>query len=128
MPPRFTRRLSPDEIKADRAALLALKNLANYQPANPSYSAAALAALGDALDQAEQAKLHAQNVLDAARDQAVASALALHDALLSAKVQVLAQYGPDSYEIQALGLKRKSDRKRPARRTAPTSETSPTKA
>ena len=121
MAPRPTRRLSPDEIKADREALLALKNIADYTPANPAYSAAALAALGAALDQAEQAKMRVENELGAAREQAATAALALHDALLGVKVQVMAQYGDDSFEIQALGLKRKSDHKRRARRTVPVS-------
>src|SRR5262245_39120624 len=97
---------------------MALKNLADYTPSNATYSATVLAALGDRLAQAEQAKIRAQNALDVARDEANAAALALHDALLGAKAQVIAQYGPDSYEVQALGLKRKSDRKRPARRAA----------
>ena len=121
MAPRSTRRLSPDEIAADREALLALKNIGDYTPTNPAYSADALAALGDALERAEQTRLHAENMLDAARDQAMSAALALHEALLGVKVQVLAQYGPDSFEIQALGLKRKSERKRPARRAVPVS-------
>lgn len=116
MTPRPSRRLSPDEIKADREALLALKNIGDYAPANPAYSVAAAAALGDAFEQAEQARLLAENNLDAARDQAMVAALALHDALLGVKAQVIAQYGNDSFEIQALGLKRKSDRKRPTRR------------
>ena len=34
----------------------------------------------------------------------------------AARAQVLAQYGPDSNAIQLLGLKKKSERKRPARR------------
>jgi hypothetical protein len=118
---RSTRRLTLDQIKADRETLLALKNIGDYAPANPAYGTKALAALGEALEQAEQARLRAENELDAAREQALAAAMALHDALLGAKLQVLAQYGHDSFEIQALGLKRKSERKRPSRRTVPQS-------
>jgi hypothetical protein len=118
---RSTRRLSSDQIKADRETLLALKNIGGYAPANPAYSTEALAALGEALEQAEQARLRAENELEAAREQVLAAAMALHEAVLTAKTQVLAQYGPDSFEIQALGLKRKSERKRPARRAAPQS-------
>ena len=32
--------------------------------------------------------------------------------------QVIAQYGPDSAAVQLLGLKRKSERRRPVRRSA----------
>jgi hypothetical protein len=119
MPPRPTRRLSPDAIEANRTALLALRNIRDYAPHNGVYSVDALTALETALREAEQARMQAQHALDAARDRVAAATLALHEALLGAKAQVLAQYGPDSYEVQAIGLKRKSDRKRPARRAAP---------
>lgn len=39
--------------------------------------------------------------------------VALHNAILGACTQVLAQYGDDSDAIQSLGLKKRSDRKRP---------------
>jgi hypothetical protein len=38
--------------------------------------------------------------------------------LRAAKTQVLAQYGEDSYAVQAIGWVRKSDRRRPGRRAA----------
>ena len=117
MTPRPPRYLSRDEIKADRKALLALKNIGDYAPTNPTHSLDALAALEEALEHAEQARLSAEKNLVAARDRAMTAALMLHDALLGVKAQVLAQYGPDSYEIESLGLKRRSERKRPARRT-----------
>jgi len=116
MAPRQNRRLSPDEIKADRAALMALKNIADYTPSNAAYSAPALAALSMSPRSNCIGRVRAQNALDVARDEANAAALALHDALLGSKAQVIAQYGPDTYELQALGLRRKSDRKRPMRR------------
>jgi hypothetical protein len=45
-----------------------------------------------------------------------------HESMLGAKNHVRAQYGDDSYAVQAIGLTRKSDRKRPARKasSAPT--------
>src|SRR5262249_18134509 len=102
MAPRQTRRLSNDEIDADRTALLALKDIGDYAPLNAAYSVAALTALGERLAQAEQAKMRAQNALDAARDAAVAAAWDLHEAMLGVKAQVIAQYGHDSYQVQAL--------------------------
>jgi len=38
--------------------------------------------------------------------------------VLSAKDQVIAQYGRDSNEAQAVGLKKKSERKRPTSKQA----------
>jgi hypothetical protein len=58
----------------------------------------------------------AQRTLDAARDATQAAEWALHHAILGVKRQVVAQYGPDSDAVQAIGLKKASDRKRPVRR------------
>jgi hypothetical protein len=45
--------------------------------------------------------------------------LPLYEAIRGAKEQVIAQYGGDSLAVQAIGLKRRSQRKRPVRRAAP---------
>lgn len=41
---------------------------------------------------------------------------AFRDNILGAKVPVPAEFGEDSEELQSLGLKKKSERKRPMRR------------
>jgi hypothetical protein len=111
-------RLPSAVLDADRDALLALKDLADYTPVNQAYSAPALSTLSEALQQAEEAEVRAQKALAAARDNAAAAAREFHNAMLGAKAQVIAQYGSDSYAVQALGLKKKSERRRPARRSA----------
>lgn len=111
-----TYRLPPPAIDADRAALLALQDLTDYAPLNPEYSTAALQARAEKLTQTEQIESRARRALDAARDQAIAAAWELHNAMLGAKAQVIAQYGSDSLAIQSIGLKKKSERKRPSRR------------
>ena len=65
------------------------------------------------LVQAEQNEVYAQHALEAARDAKAAAEWALHDGVLGAKAQVLAQYGPNSDAIQSLGLKKKSKYRRP---------------
>ena len=110
------RRLNPDIIALDRTALLSLLDMHDYAPLNQAYSHEALRALDAALEQAEQEELRARNALAAARDASLAAAHALHEAILGAKAQVIAQYGSDSASVQAVGLKKKSERKRPARR------------
>jgi hypothetical protein len=60
----------------------------------------------------------AVQALATARDLAAAAEWALHDGMLGAKAQVIAQYGPDAHAVQLLGLKRKSERRRPVRRAA----------
>ena len=43
-----------------------------------------------------------------------------HNLILGAKDQVTAQFGRDSNEVQAVGLKKASERKAPQRRSKPT--------
>lgn len=110
------RRIRPDVLQADRDALIAVQNMPGYTPSNVAYT---LPILGDALNNMEAARnaeINAQNALNAARDAAIAAEWTFHNALLGAKDQVIAQFGPDSDEVQAMGLKKKSDRKRPMRR------------
>jgi hypothetical protein len=113
-----SRRLRADDLDSDRAAVVAIHTLNNYAPLNPTYSAPVLAERQAERDQAQHAELRAQYAFDAARDAATAAEWALHNAVLGARIQVLAQYGDDSDAIQSLGLKKKSDRKRPVRRAA----------
>jgi hypothetical protein len=56
--------------------------------------------------------------LKTARDIAAEAEWALRDGILGARTQVIAQYGADSYAVQLVGLKRKSERRRTVRRAA----------
>ena len=111
-----TKRIAPAQMQADMDAYLALQGIANYTPANTAYAKTALAAKLTAMKTAQDAEVNAQNALDAARDTANAAEWDFHNALLGAKDQALAQYGKDSDQIQALGLKKKSERKAPVRK------------
>lgn len=113
-----TNRLSPMILDADRDTVLALQDMADYRPHNPTHDIESLTTLEAMLTQAEQAERRAQIALEAARDKAIAAAHAFHDATLGAKAEVIAQYGANSSAVQAIGLKRKSDRRRPSRRSA----------
>ncbi len=115
-----TRRIQPNRLQADRDALSAVQNLQNYRPANADYTTDKLTAAYTAMEAARTLELNALNALDAARIAALRAEWAFHNAMLGAKDQVMAQYGADSDEIQSLGLKRKSARKRPLRRSMTT--------
>ena len=99
-----------------RAALVALKTLADYTPSNRAISIEAVSALEARLRQAEEAELIAAKALAAARDARAAAGWDLHNAILSVKASVIAQYGHNSNAVQAIGLKKKIDYRRPARR------------
>jgi hypothetical protein len=75
-----------------------------------------LADLESALTRAQQDEVRALQALTTARDATAAAETAFHEAMLGAKAQVIAQYGADSPTVQLLGLKRRSERRRPSRR------------
>jgi hypothetical protein len=114
--PTRTHRLPSNDIQADRQALNGIQLLNDYAPMNRAYSTEHLEELGRAMEAAHQAEARAVQAQAIARELAIATEWALHDALLGAKTQVIAQYGPDDHAVQLLGLKRKSERRRPVRR------------
>ncbi len=118
-----THRMKLAELKSDRDVLIAIQNLDDYAPSNAAFATKPLAAKLAALDVAHQAQINAENAAKAARDVATAAEWDFHNAILGAKKQVVAQYGEDSNEVQSLGLKKKSERKRPAARSRHTAAT-----
>ncbi len=111
-----TRRIRPDILTQDRQALAALQAMSDYTPVNPAYTAAAAAEKLEAMEAARAAEAQAQAALDAARDNAATAEWEFHNTILGIKDQVIAQYGKDSNQVQALGLKKKSERKPRTRR------------
>ena len=106
-------RLKPSLIQADRDAFAALQAIAGYAPANQAYVLAAITAAQASLNSAQQVETQAAAAAAAARDEAVAREWEFHNLMLGAKEQIIAQFGKDSNEVQAVGLKRKSEYSRP---------------
>ena len=111
-------RIRPITLQADLDAHTATQAITDYAPANAAYSKTALQANLEAMRAAQEAETNAQNALDAARDAVAAAEWDFHNALLGVKDQVIAQFGDDSNEVQAMGLKKKSERARPTRKSA----------
>jgi hypothetical protein len=112
------KRLPKYILDGDREALEALKTVAGYAPANPSLSVESLVALDDRLRQSQTSELLTTKTLAAQRDATDDVGWEFHNAMQDAKTSVKGQFGPNSNEVQALGLKKKSDYKRPTRRAA----------
>ncbi len=111
-------RISNAVLQADQDAQVALAAMADYKPANAAFTLANITTALTAMQTAQQAELRAQAALDAARDAAIAAECRFHETIQGAKTQVVAQYGVNSDQVQSLGLKKKSERKRPAARAA----------
>ncbi|MBX0329493.1 hypothetical protein K2Z83_17625 [Oscillochloris sp. ZM17-4] len=108
--------VDPHTLAADRATLKALQGLSDYQPTNSAYSVEAALLLEQALTQAELADYRAEEARLQTRSVRNETGDAFHSVILGIKAQVIAQYGDDSYAVKAIGLTRRSERKRPTRR------------
>jgi len=113
-----TKRLKPELISEDTTAYQAWQAIPGYQPNNPEYAATVVKSNRADLEAAQLAEAQAKAAFDAARDNAVKAEWDFHNLILGVKDQVASQFGRDSNEYQALGLKKKSERKPPARKTA----------
>ncbi len=118
--PDTNRRLTPAVINQDVDSYNGSKTISGY-------STKRFNATPEALQQAYQAMLVQQQIeteklamYRAASDAARLAEWEFHNAVLAMKEVVKGQFGSDSNEAQAVGLKKKSDRKRPTRqKTAP---------
>jgi hypothetical protein len=105
-----TKRISPKVLRADRDALAAIQVMSDYSPPDKRCTLDKLAAQRAVVEVAQAAEVQQRAEADAARDHACAAEWAFHNLMLDAKTQVRAQYGEDSNQLQALGLKKKSER------------------
>lgn len=115
-----TKRLRPQILQEDRDAFVALQANTNYRPSNTAYEVSAITAAQAAMINSQEAETLADDALAAARDNAVAREWDYHNLMLGAKVQVKAQFGEDSNELQGMGVKKKSEYNRPKRKGAAT--------
>ena len=112
-----TRPLSLQLVQADDTTLAGLRTIQGYQAFNPEHSVQALTAKQAAMRAANDVEAQAQSALDAAHDAAVAAQWAYHNGILGAKENVIGQFGSNSDQVAALGLKKKSERKAPVRKS-----------
>ena len=115
-----TRPLTPGQLQEDFDAFAALKDISGYAPANPGFALANGTSARAAMTAAEEEAAQTKAAADAARDNEIAAQWAFHDFVIGAKTQVKAQFGDSSNEIQALGLKKKSEYKSPSKKDTPT--------
>jgi hypothetical protein len=111
-----TKRLRPAQVQTNKDNFAALKNISDYAPANPAYTVAKIQSSETGLNNKAQVESQANAAAAAARDDSVANEWEHHNLMLGARDQVVAQYGRDSNEAQAVGLKKKSEYKTPGRK------------
>jgi glutathione peroxidase-family protein len=111
-----TRRLTPSILAEDLEIFAALKTLQNYRPANQAFTVEAISAIETSRMAAHDKEMQTAADYEAVRDDHVALQWDFHNGMLGAKDQVVAQFGPDSNEAQAMKLKKKSEYKNPTRK------------
>ena len=111
------KRIRPDLIDSDTSAFYSLQTIANYRPANQAYTLEEVTKLFDVMNQKKALEVQRETEYKAARDAAANAEWQFHNAILGVKSQVKALFGDDSNEVQALGLKKKSEYKRPSPKT-----------
>lgn len=111
-----TKRLNPSILAEDLEIFAALKGIQGYAPANPAYTVAAITIIDNNRATAKETEVQTTATADAARDDHVGFQWDFHNAMLGAKNQVVAQFGLDSNEAQAMKLKKKSEYKSPKRK------------
>lgn len=107
------RRLAPGVLAEDETGFNALQKLDDYVPPNANHSTATLKQAFEMMLALRAAEDQAAAAHATARDAAVNQEWAFHNLILGAKDAVRAQYGKDSAQVQAVGLKRTSEYKRP---------------
>lgn len=117
-----TKRIKPALLQTDKECFAAIETLGGYSPINSRYALKALRTMRDDLSGAHEAEAQAIAAAAIARQHALAKEWEFHNLMLGAKDQVVAQFGRDSNEAEAVGLKKKSDYK-PRTRKAPVNQT-----
>src|SRR5436305_14260375 len=101
-----TKRVNRDDLDKDQVAFNALQKIDGYAPSNPAHALQSLQTAFDEMRAAQTAEDQAAVAMATARDTAASKEWAVHNLMLGGKDQVKAQFGKDSNEVQALGLKK----------------------
>ncbi len=111
-----TRRLSRQTITQDTTSLHGLQTINNYTTTRADATEESLQTAYQKMLTLQQVENEKQALSRAATDAARLAEWEFHNAVLAMKEVVRGQYGSDSNQAQAVGLKKKSDRKRPSRK------------
>ncbi|MBW4688147.1 MAG: hypothetical protein KME40_24410 [Komarekiella atlantica HA4396-MV6] len=116
----MTRRLRPQLISQDINSLHGLQTISTYNTTRANASVADLQQAYQVMLTQRQAETEKLALYRAAADAARLAEWEFHNAILTMKEVVRGQYGTDSDQAQAVGLKKKSERKRPNRKKSVT--------
>ncbi|MFN6558533.1 MAG: hypothetical protein RMY28_001830 [Nostoc sp. ChiSLP01] len=108
-----TRRLPPQAISQDVNSWHGLQTISSYDTTRADASVDKLQQAYQVMLVQQQAETEKLTLYRAALDAARLAEWEFHNTVLAMKEVIRGQYGSDSDQAQAVGLKKKSDRKRP---------------
>lgn len=114
-PQNTSRRLAAQLLNQDVDALNGFHTIQGYSTQRQEATPEALQQTYQAMLAAQQAETEKLALYRAAADAARLAEWEFHNGVLAMKEVVRGQFGADSNEAQSVGLKKKSDRKRPTR-------------
>ncbi len=114
----FSRRVSTKTISADIDAFHGLSTITNYIPVRSEATPSSIKAAYEAMLAKQQKETELATQIKAAADAARQAEVEFHQMVLAMKESVRGQFGPNSDEAQAVGYKKKSEYKRPRRRSS----------
>lgn len=110
------RKISQKVLRKDMDTHSAIQGFATYSPTNPLITHESLSDLSAQLLSLQTRSVQAETTYNAIVDSLRSAERAFHDAIMTSKVAVLGQFGKDSNEAKAIGLKRISEYKKPKRK------------
>lgn len=113
-----SRRLQTRVILQDVESYEGLGTVKDYTPRRPEAAPEVLQAHLATMQAKQQKETEFLAMAKAAADEARQAEWDFHNSVLAMKESVRGLYGPDSHEAQAVGYKKKSERKRPRRLAA----------
>ncbi len=113
------KRLTKKALLEDQEIYASLQGIADYNPSNKDYSLANVTASRTDMGASQTDEAQKLDAYEGAKDISTTKERDFHNMILGAKTQVKAQFGENSNEFQALGMKKKEEYKVGRRKTIP---------
>jgi len=114
--PDTSRRVTSNIIQQDIDAFNGLKAVTGYATTRPEAAPEALQQAYNEMLSKQSEETEKQAIYKAATDASKQAEWNFHNAILAMKESVKGQFGSDSNAAQAIGFKKKSERKRPTKK------------
>lgn len=103
-------------LREDREIVAALETIGAYKGTLPELTFPEIKKMLNQLATAQADRVQAETKFQTVNDDTTGKEIEFHNLILRVKKQVVAQFGEDSNEAQAVGLKKSSERKRAGRK------------